>query len=177
MIYDRVRARREEAGRPFVPTFGFVAGYLLAWVGFSLAATLLNWWLHTNGLLSSMMGSVAPATGGILLIIAGLFQWTPLKEACLEHCRSPIAFLATHWREGTFGAVHMGLHHGTYCLGCCWLLMVLLFVLGVMNLLWVAVLTVVVMAEKIFPHGRHFSRALGLGLAAWGVWLVAAQWS
>lgn len=173
MIYERVRAKRESAGRPFVPTGGFVAGYLLAWIGFSLAATVLNWWLHTGGALTSMMGQVAPTTGGILLIIAGLFQWTPLKDACLSHCRSPLGFLTTHWREGTAGAVRMGLHHGTYCLGCCWMLMVLLFVLGVMNLPWVAALAIVVLAEKTVPWGRYLSRGLGLGLIAWGVWLVS----
>jgi predicted metal-binding membrane protein len=174
MIYERVRAKREEAGRPFVPTAGFVAGYLLAWIGFSLLATVLNWWLHTSGELTSMMGRVAPTAGGVLLIVGGLFQWTPLKDACLEHCRSPMGFLMTHWREGTLGALRMGLHHGAYCLGCCWMLMALLFVLGVMNLPWVAALTIVVLAEKVLPGGRYLSRALGVGLIAWGVWLVSS---
>ena len=158
MIYERVRAKREAAGRPFVPTGGFVTGYLLAWFGFSLVATALNWWLHTGGTLSSMMGRVAPTTGGALLIVGGLFQWTPLKDACLKHCRSPMGFLTAHWREGTVGAVRMGLHHGAYCLGCCWMLMVLLFVLGVMNLPSVAVLAIVVLAEKTLPFGWYLSR-------------------
>ncbi|MGI9374162.1 MAG: DUF2182 domain-containing protein [Hyphomicrobiales bacterium] len=175
MIFENVRAKREQSGRSFVPTGCFVAGYLLAWVGFSLVATALNWWLHTEGSLTSMMGRLAPATGGILLIFAGLFQWTRLKDACLEHCRSPMGFLMTHWHEGALGALRMGLHHGAYCLGCCWMLMVLLFVLGVMNLPWVAILTIIVLAEKIVPHGRHLSRALGLGLIAWGTWLIAAS--
>ena len=174
MIYERVRAKRAEAGRPFVPTGGFVAGYLLVWVGFSLVATALNWWLHTSGELSSMMGRVAPMIGGILLVVAGLFQWTPLKNACLEHCRSPMGFLMTHWREGGIGALRMGLHHGAYCLGCCWMLMALLFVLGVMNLPWVAALTIVVLAEKVLPAGLYLSRALGIGLIAWGIWLISA---
>jgi predicted metal-binding membrane protein len=173
MIYERVRAKRDAVGRPFVPTGGFVTGYLLAWFGFSLVATALNWWLHTGGTLSSMMGRVAPTTGGALLIVAGLFQWTPLKDACLKHCRSPMGFLTAHWREGTVGAVRMGLHHGAYCLGCCWMLMVLLFVLGVMNLPWVAVLAIVVLAEKTLPFGWYLSRGLGAGLIAWGGWLVA----
>lgn len=172
VIYERVRARREESGRPFVPTAAFVAGYLLAWVGFSLAATVLNWWLHSEGMLSSMIGRVAPATGGAILIVAGLYQWTPAKDACLDHCRSPISFLMTQWREGPTGALAMGLHHGAFCLGCCWMLMALLFVLGVMNLAWVAVLTIVVLAEKALPAGRHLSRGLGAGLVAWGSWLV-----
>lgn len=175
MIFERVRARRESTGRSFAPTFAFVAGYLLIWVGFSLIATLLNWWLHSNGELSSMMGRVSPTVGGIALIVAGMFQWTPLKDACLEHCRSPLGFLTTHWQEGTTGAIRMGMHHGLYCLGCCWMLMVLLFVLGVMNLPWVAVLTIVVLAEKTMPHGRYLSRGLGVGLIVWGVWLVIAN--
>jgi predicted metal-binding membrane protein len=174
MIYERVRAKREEAGRPFVPTGSFIAGYLLAWAGFSLAATVLNWWLHTDGALSSMMGQVAPTTGAALLILAGLFQWTPLKDACLDHCRSPMGFLITQWREGVAGALRMGLHHGAYCLGCCWMLMVLLFAVGVMNLPWVAVLTIVVLAEKALPNGWYLSRGLGLGLIVWGVQLLLA---
>jgi predicted metal-binding membrane protein len=172
MLYERVRTKREKAGRPFVSTGAFLAGYLLAWVSFSLAATLFNWWLHMGGVLSSMMGHVAPTVGGVLLIVAGLFQWSPLKDVCLEHCRSPMGFLIAHWREGAVGALQMGVHHGAYCLGCCWMLMVLLFVLGVMNLIWVAVLTIVVLAEKILPIGRQLSRALGGGLIAWGLWLV-----
>ncbi len=174
MIYERVRAKRQEAGRPFVPTGAFVTGYLLAWVGFSLAATALNWWLHTAAVLSSMTGRVVPTAGGVLLIVAGLFQWAPLKDACLEHCRSPMGFLMTNWREGAIGALRMGLHHGAYCLGCCWMLMVLLFVLGVMNLPWVAVLTIVVLAEKALPGGQYLSRGLGMGLIVWGIWLVTA---
>lgn len=175
MIYERVRAKREEAGRPFVPTAAFVGGYLVGWIGFSLAATALNWSLHTEGALSSMMGRVAPATGGAFLIAAGVFQWTPLKDACLAHCRSPVGFLTAHWREGTAGALRMGLHHGLYCLGCCWMLMVLLFVLGVMNLPWVAALAILVLAEKVLPGGRYLSRGLGVGLIVWGLWLATAM--
>ena len=173
MIFGRVREKREAAGRPFAPTGAFVAGYLLAWVGFSLLATAANWWLHTHGSMSSMMGKVAPLTGGLFLVAAGAYQWTPLKKACLDHCRSPMSFLMQHWREGACGATLMGLHHGAYCLGCCWLLMVLLFVLGIMNLLWVAVLTIVVLAEKTLPFGETLSKWAGVLLIAWGTWLVA----
>ena len=174
MIFARVREKREAAGRPFAPTGAFVSGYLLAWVGFSLLATVANWGLHTGGVMSSMMGNVAPVTGGALLVAAGAFQWTALKNACLNHCRSPMSFLMHCWRDGNSGAALMGLHHGVYCLGCCWLLMVLLFVLGVMNLPWVAVLTIVVLAEKTLPRGESMSRGLGLLLVAWGAWLIAA---
>lgn len=172
MIFGRVREKREAAGRPFAPTGAFVAGYLLVWVGVSLLATTVNWWLHTGGSMSSMMGRAAPLTGGVLLIAAGAYQWTPLKNACLDHCRSPMSFLMLNWREGTSGAILMGLHHGLYCLGCCCLLMLLLFVLGVMNLPWVAMLTIVVLAEKILPYGEILSRGVGLLLGAWGAWLI-----
>lgn len=175
MIFEKVRAKRESMGRTFAPTMCFISGYLLAWTGFSLAATMLNWWLHTDGSLSSMMGRVSPLAGATVLIMAGLFQWTAFKDVCLEHCRSPIGFLMTHWREGSIGALGMGLHHGAFCLGCCWLLMALLFAVGVMNLTWVAILTVVVLAEKVLPHGRQLSRGLGVGLAAWGCWLFVFE--
>ena len=174
MIFGRVREKREAAGRVFAPTGAFVIGYLLAWVGFSLLATAANWLLHSSGSMSSMMGNVAPEVGGALLIAAGVFQWTPLKNACLDHCRSPMSFLMQHWREGSSGAALMGIHHGAYCLGCCWILMLLLFVLGVMNLPWVAVLTIVVLAEKTLPHGKILSRGLGLLLIGWGAWLIIA---
>lgn len=173
LLFDRVRAKRAIDGRPYVPTMAFVGGYLLTWIGFSLIATILNWGLHLGGALSSMMGRTSPILGGMLLIGAGIFQWTSLKRACLEHCRSPIGFLMAHWREGLIGTARMGLHHGTYCLGCCWMLMLLLFVLGVMNLPWVAALTVAVLAEKVLPRGEGVSRFFGVVFAVWGCWLIA----
>lgn len=176
LLFGRVREKRRGAGQPYAPTAAFVSGYVLTWTGFSLLATMGNWGLHTDGALSSMMGRVAPATGGALLIAAGLFQWTPLKHACLNHCRSPIGFFVQNWRDGIVGATVMGLHHGAYCLGCCWLLMVLLLALGVMNLPWVAVLTIVVFAEKVLPRGELLSRGLGALLVLWGIWLVAVSW-
>ncbi|MDX1384687.1 MAG: DUF2182 domain-containing protein, partial [Thermoanaerobaculia bacterium] len=145
LLFGHMMRRRQEHGRPFVPTALFVAGYLSAWVGFSALATLANWGLHAAGLLSSMMGSLTPLAGGLVLVLAGVFQWTPLKNACLSHCRSPMVYLSVHWREGRLGAWLTGLHHGVYCLGCCWLLMALLFVLGVMNIPWIAALTVFVL--------------------------------
>jgi len=172
MIFGRVREKREAAGRAFASTGAFVTGYLMAWIGFSVLATVANWLLHISGSMSSMMGNVAPEIGGVLLIAAGAFQWTRLKNACLDHCRSPMSYLMQHWREGNSGAVLMGMHHGVYCLGCCWILMLLLFVLGVMNLPWVAVLTIVVLAEKTLPRGEILSRGLGILLVTWGAWLI-----
>ncbi len=174
IIFGRVSEKRKSAERPFAPTAAFVAGYLVAWTGFSLLATVVNWWLHTHGWMTSMMGQIGSGIGGVVLIAAGLFQWTPLKNACLDHCRSPMSFLMHHWREGVSGATMMGLHHGVYCLGCCWMLMALLFVLGVMNLPWVAVLAIVVLAEKTLPYGQFLSRILGLALIGWGAWLLTS---
>ena len=174
IIFGRVSEKRKSADRPFAPTGAFVAGYLVAWTGFSLLATVVNWWLHTHGWMTSMMGQIGSGIGGVVLIAAGLFQWTPLKNACLDHCRSPMSFLMHHWREGVSGATMMGLHHGAYCLGCCWMLMALLFVLGVMNLPWVAVLAIVVLAEKTLPYGQFLSRILGLALIGWGAWLLTS---
>ena len=174
MIFEKVRRQRETSGRAFAPTAAFVTGYLITWVAFSMMATGLNWWLQGNGFMSSMMGSVGPQIAGTLLVVAGVFQWTRLKDTCLRHCRSPMSFLMQHWREKPAGAVLMGLHHGAYCLGCCWLLMLLLFVLGVMNLPWVALLTLMVLAEKTLPWGRYISRAFGLVLIPWGLWLALA---
>ena len=175
LLFARVMRKREREGRPFGPTALFVIGYLLVWVGFSAMATVANWGLHVAGLLSSMMGRTTPMIGGVVLLFAGAFQWTPLKDACLSHCRSPLVFLTAHWNDGRGGTLMMGLHHGLYCLGCCWLLMALLFVLGIMNLPWIAVLTVFVLLEKVLPRGRLVSRLSGVVFAAWGMALLATS--
>lgn len=175
LLFARMRQAREPNGRPYVSPAAFGSGYFLVWSGFSLAATIVNWMLHENGALSSMMGHVVSGTGGVLLIAAGAFQWTPLKHACLEHCRSPLGSLVTNWRNGALGATTMGIRHGIYCLGCCWMLMALLFVLGVMNLSWIAILAGVVLAEKVLPRGETLSRLLGVLLAFWGLWLLASR--
>ncbi len=172
LLFTKVGSTREADGGPRASSGLFMLGYLLTWTGFSVLATTLNWGLHVGGQLTSLMGRVTPIGGGIVLISAGLFQWSPWKYACLDHCRSPIAFLTTQWRAGALGSLRMGLHHGGYCLGCCWLLMVLLFVLGVMNLVWIAVLTSFVLLEKIVPRGYLLGRAAGFGMIAWGGWLM-----
>ena len=173
LIFATVNRRRREQAEPYVPTGVFILGYLVIWAGFAAAATVGNWALHTHALLSSMMGeSTSSYLGGALLLAAGVFQWTPLKYACLSHCRSPIGFLMTEWRDGAGGALRMGLLHGSFCVGCCWVLMALLFVLGVMNLVWVAALAGFVLLEKVVPEGHLVSRLSGLGLVAWGALLV-----
>lgn len=164
--------RRNAKGDAVVPTATFVAGYLIVWSAFSLVATLGQWGLHQAALLSPMMVSTSPVLGGLLLIAAGAFQWSGLKQACLSKCRSPLGFLLNEWRDGSTGSLVMGLHHGLYCTGCCWALMALLFVGGVMNLLWVAAIAVFVLVEKIAPRQWHVARIAGLGLMAWGSWLL-----
>jgi predicted metal-binding membrane protein len=154
----------------------FMLGYLLVWTGFSVVAGILQWALHGAALLSSAMRSNSPLLGGALLIAAGLFQWTPWKRACLSHCRSPLSFLlGGRWREGRSGALAMGLEQGLYCTGCCWLRMALLFVAGVMNMFWVAVITVLVLLEKSLPPGSRLDAIVGLLLVAWGAWMIGAQ--
>ena len=176
LTFARVNRQRREQARPFVPTGLFVLGYLVIWGAFSLAAGLAQWALHGAALLSPTMRSSSPVLGGVLLIAAGAFQWTPWKRACLHHCRSPLGFLLGGWREGRTGALAMGLEHGAWCAGCCWLLMVLLFVAGVMNMLWVAVITVLVLLEKALPQGMRLGTITGGVLVAWGAWMIGARW-
>jgi predicted metal-binding membrane protein len=142
LIFARVNRQRRERESPVAPAAILLLGYVSVWAGFSAVATGAQWGLHSAALLSPMMVSTSPILGGMLLVLAGVFQWTPLKRMCLVHCRSPLAFLMAHWREGKRGPLVMGLHHGAFCVGCCWILMALLFVAGVMNLLWVAAIAV-----------------------------------
>jgi predicted metal-binding membrane protein len=162
LLYAAVSRRQRGHGHVFAPTGVLVVGYLVVWTVFSIAATVLQWALEQAMLLSPMMISASPYLGGALLMAAGVYQWAPLKHACLENCRAPMAFLSRSWRNGTGGAFGMGLHHGIYCVGCCWVLMGLLFVAGVMNLLWVASITALVLIEKIAPGGHRFARVAGV---------------
>lgn len=174
LLFAALNRQRRANQRPYVPTGVFLLGYLLVWAGFSIIATALQWALHSAALLSPGMVSTSPRFGGALLLAAGAFQFTPWKHACLRHCRSPIGFLMTQWREGRTGALLMGLRHGASCTGCCWLLMALLFVLGVMNLLWVAAITALVLVEKIAPGYRWITRGAGVAMIAWGLLMLAA---
>lgn len=165
------RKKLEQSGN-FVATSIFVLGYLGVWTVFSFVAASTQWGLHTLALLSPMMVSKSALLNGVLLIAAGAYQWAPLKRKCLEHCQSPLSFIMSHWREGVGGALRMGWGHGFYCLGCCWVLMALLFVMGVMNLVWVAVIAGFVLLEKILPAGLWMGRITGLLLIAWGTWMI-----
>jgi predicted metal-binding membrane protein len=169
LLYATVRRRQRAKGRSVAPVSAFTAGYLAAWTVFSLVATALQWALESLALLSPMMASANPLFGALVLIAAGLYQLSPLKHRCLEHCRSPVEFLARHWRPGIAGAVRMGLWHGTYCIGCCWVLMALLFVGGVMNLLWVAAITLFILTEKVTAYGHALRRLSAAMLIAAGL--------
>jgi predicted metal-binding membrane protein len=168
------RRRRSGPQATAATTPAFVAGYLAVWTGFSAAAAAAQWGLQAAALLSEDAMTVTPAVGAGLVAAAGLYQLTPLKRACLARCRSPLGFLLSEWRDGRRGALAMGLRHGVVCLGCCWVLMALLFVGGVMNLAWVAVLALFVLVEKVAPGGRVISVGSGLLLLAWAAWLVRA---
>ena len=151
----------------------FAAGYLLVWLGFSLAATTLEWALDEAGLLSATMALANVLVAGGILIAAGLYQWTPLKDRCLRHCRSPLGFIVQHWRAGALGSLSSGARHGAFCLGCCWMLMALLFVGGVMSLAWIGAIAFLVLVEKTLPWGGRMSRVAGAVLIVWGAITLA----
>jgi predicted metal-binding membrane protein len=156
------------ARRPYAPASLLAAGYLGVWLGFAIAAAALQYVLEPAGLISQMMlWSKSAALSATVLGLAGVYQLSPLKRACLRHCRAPVAFLVEHWRPGKIGAFTLGLRHGAWCVGCCWMLMALLFVGGLMNLVWIAALTLLVLVEKVAPGGPLVSRLAGLVLLAW----------
>ncbi len=173
MILLVVGTHRRRGGRHArMATAAFAAGYLLAWTGFSLAAALAQAALHAAALMSSAMASQSTVLAGAIFLAAGAYQWLPLKHACLTRCRSPLQFLTEEWREGVPGMLRLGLRHGLFCLGCCWMLMTLLFAAGVMNLLWVAAIGAFVLLEKVVPHGPLVGRVAGVLLVAWGAYLL-----
>jgi predicted metal-binding membrane protein len=171
LVVGTYRRRGGPLGR--ISTAAFAGGYLAAWTGFSAFAALGQTGLHAAALLSSSMTSQSTALAGGIFLVAGVYQWAPLKNACLSHCRSPLHFLSEEWREGTAGAFRMGLRHGLFCVGCCWALMTLLFAAGVMNLLWVAAIAALVLVEKLLPRGLLVGRATGALLVSWGLYLLA----
>jgi predicted metal-binding membrane protein len=167
--------RGRGAQRALGVVLAFSTGYLLVWTAFSAGAALAQWALHQAAMLSPAMTTSSARLGGAILIAAGVYQLTPFKGACLTHCRSPLGFLMSHWRDGAKGALRMGIEHGTYCLGCCWALMCVLFVVGVMNLLWVAAITIFVLVEKIGPAGVFVARLAGGAMIAAGVFVWGAH--
>lgn len=173
LLFSRISAARSARGDRATPVTFFAAGYLSAWGAFSAIAAFIQWTLHSFAVLSPAMRTSSHIAGAAILIGAGIYQWLPVKQTCLSHCRSPLGFLSTSWREGRAGAVRMGLEHGAFCVGCCWMLMALLFVAGVMNLAWVAVLSAIVLVEKALPGGPVVARAAGALLIVAGVLLVS----
>lgn len=162
--------RHFDAGPRSTPAF--MAGYVIAWTTFSVVVTGLQWGLRNLGIVDWHGAATSPFVAGGLLSLAGVFQFTRLKEACLTQCRTPLAFLMTQWRPGRRGAWTMGLRHGLSCIGCCWALMLLLFVFGVMNLMWVAILAAFLLVEKAFPAARITTKLAGAAAVAWGMLLM-----
>src|SRR5262247_2788954 len=175
LMYARVGRQGKSAGKPLAATGWFAAGYFLAWIGFALVATFVQWAVERAALLDSRMTSASNLFGGIVLIAAGVYQWTPLKDVCLVQCQTPLQFLMRHggFRGDVPGCVLLGIRHGAYCVGCCWVLMALLFVGGVMNVLWIAALALLVLFEKLSPFGRWVARAAGIACIAAGAWVLS----
>jgi predicted metal-binding membrane protein len=168
LLFATIERRRHQTA-PFVATAIFSAAYLVVWSAFSVAATLLQWMLDRWAVLSPTMATTSGLIAGAVLIAAGIYQFTPLKQACLRGCRSPLEFISRYWSSGPFG---IGLRHGFYCVGCCWVLMLLLFVSGVMNLIWVAVIAVFIWIEKVAPRGPWLGYGVGVLLVGWGLWTL-----
>lgn len=173
LMHTKVERHRNPDQSPIVPTTLFFLGYIIVWAVFSAVFAGVQMALQSAALLPPEMESASPWLAGGILIAAGLFQFSKLKEACLNQCRSPVTYFMLEWREGNTGALLMGLKHGVHCVGCCWVLMALLFVAGVMNLLWMAVITAFVLLEKILPEGDVFGRVGGVGMIIWGICLIA----
>jgi predicted metal-binding membrane protein len=165
------RRSRPEA-RPYGTTLAFTSGYLLTWGVFSILAVLAQWALSQSGQINTVMQSNSDLLSAALLITAGVWQFTPWKSSCLRQCRGPVDFLTRNRKTGNSGALLMGSHHGLYCLGCCWFLMALLFVGGVMNLFWIAGLAIYVWVEKMLPGGQNIARIMGVVLMTAGVWML-----
>jgi len=172
LTFATINRHKRQRDQPLVPTIVFTSGYLVAWGLFGIFATLADWGLERAALIAPITGRLIPILGALVVTAAGIYQLTPLKSVCLNHCRSPFDFVLNHWRGGTSGALRMGLEHGLYCIGCCWFLMALLFAAGIMSLLWMAAITVFVFLEKLFPAGEWIGRAGGVAMLGFGIYLV-----
>jgi predicted metal-binding membrane protein len=178
LLFAAIARKRRTPASAEVGAAAFVAGYLAIWAVFSAGAALAQWAFEMSRLLTPMMQSTSAWFDGVLLLAAGVYQLTPLKQACLGRCRQPVGFLTQHWRSGTSGAFRMGVAHGIFCLGCCWFLMALLFMGGVMNLYWIAGIATYVLAEKLLPRQRWLSPAAGWALIALAAAILArAAWA
>lgn len=172
LLYGMVARKGASASSAVSRIYVFAGGYLLAWIVFSLLATITQAALSDALLLTPMMESPSTSFGAMVLIVAGVYQWTPLKQSCLTLCRSPAEFISRHWEKGRTGALRMGFHHGLICIGCCWALMLLLFFGGVMNMLWIAAITLFVLLEKITPLGAGGGKLSGVLMIVIGAALL-----
>jgi predicted metal-binding membrane protein len=177
LIYARVGREAAVQQKPFAASAWLASGYLLAWISFSMVATVVQWSIERGGWLTPAMASASNTFGGLTLIAAGLYQWTPLKHACLRRCQAPLQFIQRHggFRGDAIGSLALGIRHGIYCVGCCWVLMALLFVGGVMNVLWITAIMIFVLIEKVVPVGRLISRIAGAGFLTAGLLMIASQ--
>ena len=173
LTFSTISRGQRQKKLPYVNTSTFVFGYIIISVGYSLLATFIQWWLHTNAMLTSFGASNSHTLSGILLCVAGIYQWSSLKHACLRFCRNPFNFLMGNWREGSSGALYMGFKHGLLCTGCCWALMALMFVGGVMNLIWMVVITAIILIEKVAPKGDIFAKIAGVAMITSGIYFIA----
>jgi predicted metal-binding membrane protein len=174
LIYARVGRQTRAQGMPFAPATWFAGGYLCAWAVFSLVAAFAQYELERRMVLSPAMRLADKYIAGAVLVLAGLYQWTPLKDVCLANCRAPFSFIQQHggFQPAAAGSLRLGLQHGMYCIGCCWFIMALLFVGGVMNIAWIVLLAAVVIGEKLLPEGRFLARGIGFAAMAAGIWMI-----
>ncbi|GIU05299.1 MULTISPECIES: DUF2182 domain-containing protein [unclassified Shewanella] len=172
LLFAKISQTRQQRSAEFVSSNLFILGYLLLWSLFSLVITLVQWQLHELALMTPMMKSSNHIASGILLILIGIYQISPLKQQCLNYCRSPLNFLMTQWQEGKVGAVKMGLKHGLYCVGCCWLLMTLLLVVGVMHIGWILALSILVLLEKVVSWPEAINLGICLACLGFGLYFL-----
>ncbi len=173
-VFSSLSARRDP-GRANGTTATYVVGYAASWIAFAAPAALMQWALTHALLLDPMARSTSTMLSSAILLAAGVYQWLPLKSACLSKCRTPLAFFMANWRDGRSGAFRLGLGHGGYCVGCCWALMAVMFVVGAMSLAWMGLIMLVVLSEKVIPAGWRFDRVLGVALVTAGLWSAASM--
>ena len=177
LIYTRVARQSALDGKPLAATGWFASGYLLSWTAFSLIAAIVQGLLERVAWLTPMMAAASNKVGGAVLIVAGIYQFTPLKDSCLAQCQSPFGFIQSHggFKRGIVAPIQLGVRHGFYCIGCCWALMALLFAGGVMNIIWIAAIAILVLVEKALPAGRIIARVIGAALTLGGLWILLQQ--
>ena len=171
-IFTAFNQRKKVHSQPYVKTYIFVIAYLSAWVACSSLFALTQLGLSITGVLDKAMKMNNPLLSGSILLLAGIYQWTPLKEVCLRQCRSPLGFFIERWRKGHWGAIYMGWRYGLFCVGCCWALMAIMFAVGAMNVLWMAILSIFALGEKISPQSKFLRNIAGVLLVCWGSYLL-----